>query len=153
MNTEPVLLFGYGNPSRGDDALALALIDAMVQKSYPHVQCLQDMQLQIEHITDLTDRMRILFVDADVSCDAPYRLERLQPQKDDSYTSHAMSPQALLHAYHHVYGVAPPASYLLRIRGERFVLGELLSDHSRINLKAAIKRAQQFCLDGEKDAI
>ncbi len=53
-----------------------------------------------------------------------------------SYSSHVMSPAALLHAYRELYG-NPPAVYLLEIRGERFELGEALSPEASINLKAA----------------
>ena len=134
----PILLFGYGNPGRGDDALGYLFIEAMAQRALPQVECLTDMQLQVEHVTDLVGREKIIFIDADVSCAEPYVFEPLTAQHDCSYTSHAMTPAALLHAYHQVYGRPAPPAYVLRIRGYAFELGNELSESAEKNLSAAI---------------
>ena len=62
----------------------------------------------------------------------------LQPRRDTSYTSHALSPQALLQAYVDVQGQAPPPATLLAIRGEAFELGLPLSTGAQHNLRAAL---------------
>jgi len=141
-----ILLFAYGNPGRGDDALGPELATRIETKNLCQVECLVEMQLQVEHIIDLKDRERILFVDADMSCTEAYTFTPLQAGKDDSYTSHAMSPNALLHAYLHVYGTDAPNAYLLSIRGYRFGLGDQLSEKSRVNLELAFEMAQRFCV-------
>lgn len=135
----PILLFGYGNPGRGDDALGYLFIEAMAQRALPQVECLTDMQLQVEHVTDLVGREKIILIDADVSCAEPYVFEPLTAQHDCSYTSHAMTPAALLHAYHQVYGRPAPPAYVLRIRGYAFELGQVLSDQAKKNLVQAIQ--------------
>lgn len=138
LTTVPeLLLFGYGNPGRGDDALGPLLIESIDRQQFPRVECLTDMQLQIEHVTDLQHRKQIIFIDADMSCEAPFACSRLEPEMDDSYTSHAMTPAALLHAYRQVYGTDAPPAYLLRIRGYDFDLGDPLSDGAAKNLNAA----------------
>lgn len=134
----PILLFGYGNPGRGDDALGYLFIEAMAHRALPQVECLTDMQLQVEHVTDLVGREKIIFIDADVSCAEPYVFEPLTAQHDCSYTSHAMTPAALLHAYQAVYGTQAPPAYVLRIRGYAFELGGELSQSAEKNLSAAI---------------
>ena len=140
-----LLLFGYGNPGRGDDALGPELISRIAQMGLAGVDCQDDMQLQVEHVTDLDGCDRVLFVDADMSCAEPYDLSEVISAKDDSYTSHAMSPSALLYAYRQVYRKdAPPAS-LLRLRGYEFRLGDPLSDNATDNLEAAVKRVVEFC--------
>jgi len=133
-----ILIFGYGNPGRGDDALGPELVAAIEAMHLPDVECLSDMQLQVEHVTDLTGRDKIIFVDADVSSQAPYQLETISAEKDDSYTSHAMTPQALLHAYDRVYRRASPPARTLHIRGYQFELGQTLSSPAKDNLQAAI---------------
>lgn len=140
----PLLLFGYGNPGRGDDALGILAAEAVAAQQWPGVECLTDMQLQVEHITDLLGRGRILFVDADVSCAAPYALEGLSAQQDGSYTSHAQTPAALLHTFWQVYGREAPPAQVLRIRGYSFALGEGLSTQAAQNLEAAIAVAGQW---------
>lgn len=141
----PLLLFGYGNPGRGDDALGGVAVEAIAALQLPGVECLTDMQLQVEHITDLVGRERILFVDADVSCAAPYVLEALTAQQDGSYSSHAQTPVALLHTFRQVYGRDAPPAQVLRIRGYSFELGEALSDQAAANLAAAVTLIMQWC--------
>lgn len=140
-----ILIFGYGNPGRGDDALGPQLIERIRCWKLDGVECLDDMQLQVEHVTDLAGRDLVLFADADVSCDAPYQFEVLSPLSDDSYTSHAMSPTALLHAYQQVYRESSPPAFLLRMRGYRFELGDTLSTMATANLDAAARRVQDLC--------
>jgi len=140
----PILLFGYGNPGRGDDALGPLLIEAIERKEYPQAECQNDMQLQVEHVIDLENRALILFVDADMSCRNPFEFSRLAPEKDGSYTSHAMTPHALLQAYRQVYGSDAPPAFLLRIRGYDFELGDPLSKQACVNLDAAIALVQSL---------
>ena len=134
----PILLFGYGNPGCGDDALGVLLQEAIAAQDLPGVECLTDMQLQVEHITDLVGREYVLFMDADVSCAAPYVVEQLSAHQDSSYSSHAMSPAAVLHAFRQVYGVDAPPAYLLHIRGYAFELGDALTAPAAENLEAAL---------------
>lgn len=142
---KPLLIFGYGNPGRGDDALGPALVEAIEAMELPQLECQTDMQLQVEHVTDLRGRKVVLFVDADMTCAEPFEMDAIMPYKDDSYTSHAMSPQALLYAYEQVYGLMPPNSFVLRIRGESFELGDGLSIVARIHLKAALQHLMPLC--------
>jgi hydrogenase maturation protease len=143
----PVLVFGYGNPSRGDDALGPLLLQALEADpaaASGEVEFLTDFQLQVEHALDLGQRRLILFADAHVSCPAPFGFERLAEARDDSYTTHAMSPAAVLHVYRRVCGLAPPPCYLLSIRGQHFELGEPLSTEAREHLEAAIAFARDL---------
>ncbi|MBI3774379.1 MAG: hydrogenase maturation protease [Gammaproteobacteria bacterium] len=142
----PLLIFGYGNPSRGDDAIGPALLDRLAALNLPHVELLTDFQLQVEHAMDLQNRERVLFIDASISCAPPYSLSRLHAQKDKSYTSHAVNPAAVLHAYQELYG-APPATYLLAVRGERFELGEDISEAAAGNMEASFELLRKLCLD------
>ncbi|MEN6585205.1 MAG: hydrogenase maturation protease [Sulfuricella sp.] len=142
--TAPLLVFAYGNPSRGDDALGPLLLERLEALNPPDVELLTDFQLQVEHAADVLDRELVLFIDASVSCAPPYAFTRLTAAKDTSYTSHAMSPAAVLQAYHELYG-APPPTYLLGVRGEAFDLGEPLSDAAASNLESALALLQKLC--------
>ncbi|BCB27798.1 hypothetical protein SKTS_26840 [Sulfurimicrobium lacus] len=142
--TAPLLIFAYGNPSRGDDALGPLLIERLEALNPPNVELLTDFQLQVEHAADMLGRERVLFVDASVSCAPPYAFTRLTAAKDTSYTSHAMSPAAVLQAYRELYG-EPPPSYLLGVRGHAFELGEPLSAAAASNLESAQALLQKLC--------
>ncbi len=137
-----VIILTCGNPSRGDDALgslfAERLERAREQFGWDDVDLFTDFQLQIEHAVDLEGRTLALFVDASVSCPTPYQLTRLQPACDTSYTSHALSPAAVLQVYAQVNHAPPPPAFQLAIRGESFELGEPMSAVAEANLAAAL---------------
>jgi hydrogenase maturation protease len=142
--THPDLIFTWGNPSRGDDALGPALYELLMQEDLNDVDLLTDFQLQIEHSIDLEGRERVLFVDASTSAKAPFEFIRLQPEQDASYTTHAMSPQALLSVYQQVNGCAQPPAWLLSIRGYEFGLGLPLSTAANKHLQAAFNHIKEL---------
>lgn len=137
-----VIILTCGNPSRGDDALgslfAERLERALERFGWGDVDLFTDFQLQIEHAVDLEGRTLALFVDASISCPAPYQLTRLQPACDTSYTSHALSPAAVLQVYAQVNHAPPPPAFQLAIRGDSFELGEPISAAAEANLTAAL---------------
>lgn len=138
---KPVLLFACGNPSRGDDALGPMLLQKIgdsPQIDFCLVEILSDFQLQIEHALDLRQRQLVLFADASVSCRAPFEFTHLQPAYDPTYTSHAMSPAAVLSVYQSVYHQQPPPAFLLSIKAEQFELGQDLSCWAREHLRQAL---------------
>lgn len=125
----PCLLLAWGNRSRGDDALGPLLLDRiqrwlMQQPALQHraVECLEDQQLQVEHLLDLRGRRVVLLIDAMVGLQAPFSTTALTPCRDASITSHALSPQALLQAYQDVFGDTPPRCLLLGLRAAQFGL-------------------------------
>jgi hydrogenase maturation protease len=60
-----LLVFGWGNQSRGDDGLGAAFVGEA--ERHPGVELLVDYQLQPEHALDLVGRDEVLFVDASTS--------------------------------------------------------------------------------------
>ena len=144
MTIAPVLIFGWGNPSRGDDALGPLLVERIEALRLPGVECLTDFQLQVEHALDLENRARILFVDASLDATAPFAASALEPARDASFTTHAMTPEAVMQVYVELHDADPPPCTLLAIRGERFELGEPLSAAARGNLDAAVEWAERW---------
>ncbi len=142
--TAPFLVFAIGNESRGDDALAPLLLRQLQSECSAGVELIEDYQLQVEHVTDLIGRDTVLFVDADVSCDPPFHFSRISAAHDRSYTSHAMTPFALLHAYRNVYGAEAPTSFLLRVRGYDFELGASLTEGASANLGHALAKVRAW---------
>ncbi len=140
----PLLVFAIGNESRGDDALAPLLLRQLQTENIPQVEFIEDFQLQVEHVTDLSGRNAVLFVDADMSCAAPFHFSAISAAQDNSYTSHAMTPFALLHTFRQVYGTDAPACFLLRIRGYGFELGEQISAEASANLARATGEARAW---------
>lgn len=140
----PVLVFTCGNPSRGDDALGPVMFDMLEQykKTTSKLDCvdlLTDYQLQIEHTIDLEHRECVLFIDASVSSSLPYEFYTLQPEQDDSYTTHAMSPAAILAVYQKVTQQEPPTAYMLTLRGYEFGLGLAMTKQASVDLQKSFE--------------
>jgi hydrogenase maturation protease len=138
----PVLIFTYGNPSRGDDALGPAMHDLLEKYQQEtgkldQVELLTDYQLQIEHAVDLEHRQLVIFVDASVSAPEPYGFHELRAERDQSYTTHAMSPVAVLEVFRQISHCDPPTTFLLAIRGYEFELGQDISEQAGVNLQQA----------------
>lgn len=138
-----VLVLGWGNPSRGDDALGPELVGrlealAADRPRWRHHVFLTDFQLHPEHALDLAERDLVLFADASIEVRAPFSLSRVAPAQDRSFTTHAMSPSAVLAVYRQMFDQEPPHAYLLAIRGEAFELGEPMGTAAAHHLEAAL---------------
>ncbi|MDD2844512.1 MAG: hydrogenase maturation protease [Rhodoferax sp.] len=146
--TATILVLAWGNLSRGDDALGplcLAALRAQLPDTLQNqVEFLEDYQLQIEHALDLIGRNKVLFIDASLSCTAPFETTELHAAQDASFTTHALSPQALLQVYLDVQGSPPPPCTLLAIRGEKFELGEAPGPAALAHLNSAVAWASQW---------
>lgn len=143
--TKPILVVGYGNPSRGDDALGPLLLDFIEQNvALSSIELITDFQLQIEHALDLQNRKLVLFIDASVVCADAFDFSELKPAKDNSYTSHAMTPAAVLQVFESVTGQLPPPCFLLSIQGVSFELGSGLSEKSTSNFQQACRFTEQL---------
>ncbi|WP_254050997.1 hydrogenase maturation protease [Zoogloea sp. LCSB751] len=131
-----LVVFAIGNPSRGDDALGPRLMAELESWNLPDVRLVSDFQLQIEHALDLDDRDLALFIDAGTGTPAPYSFREIHPAPDRSISSHALSPEAVLHVYEEIRRPPPPA-FVLCVRGEDFQLGAELSGIAAAHLTAA----------------
>ena len=152
MSLKPVAILAYGNPSRGDDALAPCLLDRIelmigTQQLPDTCELINDFQLQIEHTLDLQGRSQLLFIDASMNATAPFEFSNLQAAQDDSISSHALSPAALLTVYEQVHQETAPPAFLLAIPGYEFELGEPLSTQAENNLQ----QAADFCIQLLRD--
>jgi hydrogenase maturation protease len=136
--TKPILIFGYGNLSRGDDALGVLMLEYIEANfDLKNIDLLTDFQLQIEHALDLENRELVVFVDASVKSEIAFEFTRLQPVRDLSHTTHAMSPAAILDTYQTIKKETPPPCFLLAIGADSFELGEDLGNTARQNLAKA----------------
>jgi len=142
--TAPVLVFGYGNPSRGDDAVGPELVRRLETRcadliARGELEVLTDFQLQVEIALDLHGREQVYFVDASADAHAPgYTVRRVVAARDVAVTTHALSPEALLQAYGTVMRQPAPETFVIAIRGESFALGDPIGDQAEHHLAAAL---------------
>jgi hydrogenase maturation protease len=144
--TPPLLVFGWGNRSRGDDALGPLCVERLraLSAGSGGVEFLDDYQLMVEHALDLVGRRQVLFVDASLRARAPFEVGPVFAARDASLSSHALSPQAVLQVYRELQAADPPPCTLLAIRGERFELGVPPSAAALGHLQAAVAWARAW---------
>jgi len=138
--TEPgnTLVLGWGNPGRLDDGLGPAFVETLAAMQLPSVVLDSDYQLTVEDAADVARFRRVLFVDADREAAGPFTMRRLRPSRDgSSFTTHSVSPGAVLALSRDLFGSTPEA-WVLGIRGYEFdEFGERLSRAARVNLDRA----------------
>ena len=145
-----IVIFACGNLSRGDDAIGPLLLERLeewlnAQGIQEDFELIYDYQFQIEHALDLEGRKLALFIDASVSATAPFEFYHALASKDVAYTSHTLSPEAVLGVWHKIKGETCPPSFVLSVRGERFELGENLTQSAQQHRDAAFEYLRQLC--------
>jgi hydrogenase maturation protease len=134
-----ILVYGYGNPGRGDDGLGPALAAALEGLNLPATTVESNYQLSVEDAAEVAVHDAVIFVDADLSCSVPFRFERVTPEKALSFSSHSVAPGALLALADELFG-KKTEGYLLGIRGYEFnEFKETLSSLAQENLGEALK--------------
>lgn len=133
-----VLVIGYGNPGRLDDGLGPALAQELEKRGLSHVTVDSDYQLTVEDAAAIAEHDVVVFADASVSGDDPFSFQRIEPEEPMSFSTHSVSPEALLHLAERCFGKRPRA-YVLAIRGYEFnEFGERLSEDAQKNLLSAL---------------
>ena len=137
--TNTVLVIGYGNPGRLDDGLGPALAEALTGRDMPGVTIDSDYQLTVEDASAVAAHDVVVFADADVAGPEPFELRPLAAEESLSFSTHSVSPGAVLGLAQDLFGATTKA-YVLAIRGYEFdEFGERLSPKARENLDQAVQ--------------
>ena len=139
-----VLLLAYGNPSRGDDALAPLLLEKIAPFCDDNIELITDFQLQIEHVLDLKHRDLVLFIDASIANQKAVEFVELKAIKDVSYSTHAMHPACVMQVYQDVEHKIPPPCFLLTMQAVEFELGSSLSSEAEQSLEQGLLLLRQL---------
>ena len=138
------MIIAIGNSGREDDGLGWAFLDE-VDKIFDHnFDKEYRYQLQVEDADLISEYDNVLFVDADVRHhDKGYSIFNIQPIDVESYTSHELSVESVLHLCHSIYKKYPKC-YALGITGESFNLNIGLTETGKTNLKKAIDHLDEI---------
>lgn len=123
-----VVIIGYGNTLRGDDAVGWLAAESLLERfDEPGVTVLLRHQLAPELAETISGYDVALFVDASREGQAgDVRCIEIEPKLTDSGLTHSASPEALLVLARELYGGAPQA-FLISLCGESFALEDRLS--------------------------
>jgi hydrogenase maturation protease len=154
-----ILLYGYGNPGRGDDGLGPALAAALDGFGGPGVAVDANYQLTVEDAAEICAYAAVVFADAAVRGPAPFCFARVSVHSgidagigDSSpgrlgWTSHSVSPAQVVGLARGLFGSNVQA-YTLGIRGYEFAeLEEVLSAGAKENLAAAVTFAKNAIVE------
>ena len=152
-----LLLFGYGNPDRGDDGAAfhvflnlidktnsnnLDLLSAEVSELTPRTDIIFNFQLLPEYSELVANYRKVIFIDAHTGeIQDEIRCEKIIPEMKHSPFTHHFSPASCLALAKSITGFAPDA-WLLSIRGYQFGFTEDLSEKTTELVKRAVELIQ-----------
>jgi hydrogenase maturation protease len=148
-----VLVYGYGNPARGDDGLGPALAAAVEELSLPETAVDANYQLTVEDAADVGSYAAVVFVDAATQGPEPFLFSRIDHSTVGrvGWTSHSVSPTQVVALARDMFG-SHVAGFVLGIRGYEFAeLDEGLSPRARVNLSQAIAFARKALVERDFD--
>jgi hydrogenase maturation protease len=154
---DKILVYGFGNPARGDDGLGPALAAAMDGLALPGVEVDANYQLTVEDAAEIAEYAAVVFVDAAAVGPAPFWFSRIDDASIGSasvlgWSSHSVSPTQVVSLARDLFHSQAPA-YLLAIRGYAFgELEETLSPGAQANLTEAVRFVRKALVEGSLEA-
>ncbi len=141
------LVIGYGNPDRGDDAIACRVINQLQALRLKNVEVCAVEQLKPELSARLSRVDYAVFVHAGWMKTADVKLNALDACGLETAGSsapgcgHSWSPCSLLALTHSVYG-HQPQSWLVKVAGHNFETGHHLSDEAKQSIQNAVEQIE-----------
>jgi len=136
-----ILIYGFGNPGRGDDGLGVRVAQAIENEA----ASFEGLELRVEsnYQLNIEDALAVSGADIAIFCDAaregwePFDFNEIFPSSDIAFTTHTMAPASVLALCEELYGRRPKA-YLLAIRGYEWEITEELSQSAAENLAGTL---------------
>ena len=111
-----ILIYGIGNPGRGDDGLGWEVISRILDQKHPDIDFYYQYQLQVEDALLLRSYESVIFVDASKVASPPFTLEPVFPKAHLPIYTHFLSMENLLGLCQELYGYFP-RTHVLGSRG------------------------------------
>lgn len=138
MRSGTILVIGYGNDIRGDDAAGRCAADRVAAWALPGVEVRTLHQLTPELADPLAAADRAIFLDAHPAAQGDaVRVRRLHGDPTPPHAAHTGDPSDLLTLCRRVYGRAPEA-WWVTIPAEGFAFGAPLSPRTEAGIVDAL---------------
>ena len=122
-----VLVIGYGNTLRGDDAAGVRAAE-LIARLHAEIVCVCVHQLMPELAEQIAEYDTIFFIDADVNVTQP-NARLIKPSVEaDQPRSHFITPESLLSLSQQLYQHMPLKAYIIGIPASEFEFSEELSE-------------------------
>jgi hydrogenase maturation protease len=142
-----VLIIGYGNTLRGDDAAGIGAAE-LVAKRHPEIECVCMHQLMPELAEQIAESDIVIFFDADVNVTQP-TIKSITPGVEEGQPrTHFISPESLLSLSQQLYQRMPLKAYIIGIPASQFEFSEELSDSTKKSVEASVILAESLLPSG-----
>jgi hydrogenase maturation protease len=139
----PVLVIGYGNMLRGDDAIGRLVAERIADSALPGVVAISTMQLVPELAAQIAASRAVIFVDACVTADDQIEVIEIAPIANRLESTHTTGPRQLLALTSECYGHAPSA-WIVAVPVASVDLSDRLSPNAQINLMPAVHAVERL---------
>jgi hydrogenase maturation protease len=133
-----VLVIGYGNTLRGDDAAGVHAAE-LIAKRHPEITCVYLHQLVPELAEQIAEYDLIFFIDAQKNITKPNARLASPKSETDQPRTHFISPESLLALSQQLYQRLPAEAYVVGIPASQFEFSESLSEST--------EQAMHECVD------
>jgi hydrogenase maturation protease len=145
----PILVIGYGNELRGDDAAGPRVATAIEKLGLAGVQVLVRHQLAPELSEAISQARAIVFVDAALAGEGVgVKIVPLQGVSSARIDPHYSDPPAVLGLARELFGRSPPA-WLVTVPGRCFDFGVPLSRLAERGVATALVEIQKLILQSD----
>lgn len=150
-----MLVVGYGNTLRGDDAVGYQIAEVVQDWGLAGVEAVACHQLTPELADAIATFQYIIFVDAaiaPVTTSSDIALARVEPSEQNPFTTHASTPAALLTLAKWLYD-ATPVAYQLTIPAVEFEFTESLSPVTAEGKRLALAQLRRMCEEPQQSSV
>ncbi len=142
-----VLVIGYGNTLRGDDAAGIRAAE-LIAKRFAEVECVLVHQLMPELAEQISGCDIVIFIDADVNVTQPV-IKSIRPGIEENQPrSHFISPESLLRLSQQLYQRIPQKAYVIGIPASQFEFSEELSEMTKKAVEESVILIESLLLSG-----
>jgi len=142
-----LLVIGYGNTLRGDDAAGIRAAE-LIAKHHPEIECIFVHQLMPELAEQIAESDTVFFLDADVNIAKP-KMRLITPGvEEDQPRTHFISPESLLQLSQKLYQRIPSKTYVIGIPASQFEFSEELSEPTKKAVEESVKLAESLLPPG-----
>jgi hydrogenase maturation protease len=143
-----VLVIGYGNTLRGDDAAGIRAAE-LIAKRRPEIECVCMHQLMPELAEQIAVNDIVIFIDADVNASQPNVRLVVPGVEADQPRTHFISPESLLRLSQQLYQHMPLKAYVIGIPASQFEFSEELSESTKKAVEESVILAESLLLHGK----
>ena len=143
-----VLVIGYGNTLRGDDAAGIRAAE-LIAKRRPEIECVCMHQLMPELAEQIAVSDIVIFFDADVNVAQPNVQVVVPSVEVDQPRTHFISPESLLRLSQLLYQRMPLKAYVIGIPASQFEFSEELSATTKKAVDESVILAESLLLPGK----